>query len=366
MRHDDTLTRRPGSVWLMMFAVLVLGAVSCDATQLRRPPVTVRSQHGLVHAHDLETAEELARSLDHLVPLVRSRIPGGRDAPVELWMVDRLKAELEGLFHRSESRIELPREERAGREAVLTHELVHHVLGDDWATLPLGVEEGLCHLIVSDLHPELAPTLRMQAAVGCSAVLDEWSLVVDYEKLASDDAYARIGPDDLERVELTHVLVGRRSAEARAISRRFAEQMSGVGQVIASRIVMAHGVGGLHHRCLDASARGEHVIQPQPLLEAAALPAPDDAAAWRRVIDDLWGSEELAAFAVTYEEQLCELLVSESAFFFPDLTSAEYFDRIRPAHPRFHSAMCRLSELVSRRCGRPPTAERLRDWVARR
>jgi len=256
--------------------------------------------------------------LDLFLPSLRRRLPGTRDATVEVWVQSGSlvseksdAGDVVAVTYRQNDLIVMREASWGARAATLAHELVHHVLDDSWDPLPHAVEEGLADLMRIESVPSSATSTRAERVLGlymasasfdvtlqCSRPMFE-PVSVSWTAPASGESTR---PEDVLSLEFAEF--GRRAA-----SRDQMLAMRGVGYLVASRIVDRAGVGALHDLCVRAESEGLDLVPTPWLLDAAELP--EDLTGWRDAVDELTGRDELEALSGSWSGPLARLAAAE-------------------------------------------------------
>lgn len=280
--------------------LLVLGvAVWACGDSAPRPPFEAPSTHGVVRAHDEDTARRLAARLDTLYPQVRRELIEATHTEVDVRVIpppelghDGRSVHLIAGTATSDGTIVLNVRVN-GREATLVHELVHVLADDAWSALPSVAFEGLADTIGERLLPNnpasngrlprfftFAPDeslLFLETANGSDGLL----FASNAEREVSPDLEALLAP----RIDLAEAL---RSGSLEGTL------VYAVGAFVVTRIVDRIGLDGLHRRCVEAHESDAGVLSPAELLALAELDA--DVATWWPLVLERLEPRHLAAF----------------------------------------------------------------------
>ena len=283
------------------------------------PNSQVETAVGTVRADSTNEASRVSELLLRLRPELMEILPGAREvSDLEVWIQDRpslyavpgkATSDAEGLWAESHSRILLARG-ADHLERTLAHELVHAHLGEDWATLPGTLEEGLCDQLSSQLAPDGAARLRAgrlsSAALICGGMQLELKLK---NKRNASEWSARIAlsgskAEDNPQHGVFKLAAGLSSTRLEPSAKR---GYYGLAFLLVDRIVRHRGVRGLHALCLKARDQGfGHIPRPW-LLEAAQLS--DETEAWRQAALEALGRDELTELVQMHPSFAIDALV---------------------------------------------------------
>lgn len=313
--------RRPAAgARLARLPLLVVVALLAGGCALAPPPeVVVTTDVGVVRAADRGVALETAEDLPQLVDALRAELVGTRDDSVEVWVQDdvslhrgdSVSASIGGFTHRGLDRIHVGGRRRAERMLYLAHELVHLLLDEVWATLPLAVEEGLCdHLALAVTGYDGVQLVARHVAGGALA-FDELGFTVHLVPTAAARArtaaaWGRIAMRDAPQPFETW-LSRTEDAAAADFDTDASVRMRGIGYVLARRILERGGIDALRALCVRATDEGRARVPTTWLLDAAGLPTGEALAiAWRRWTSHLAGSREVAVLVAAHAEVLVD------------------------------------------------------------
>ncbi|MBL8860452.1 MAG: hypothetical protein JNK02_00425 [Planctomycetes bacterium] len=270
--------------------VLALAAATLTLSAcLARPPAECAgSRLGTVRAATRARAEDVARAVDHLAPLVERALPGAQLAALEVWVQDTptlyvlrssTYSDTDGFWAEGVRRIHL-RDAADHLERTLAHELVHAGLASEWDALPGTLEEGVCDVVAARIVPEAAARLRAGRLATAAAALGGLPIEVD---LWLDDpdggpfarrglqARLRVVAEDGLRVVPTDVFVVRAGLSTARAAPGLRRAYYGLGFLIAERIANRIGLCGLYALCVEARDEGRGEVPTARLLEAAGL-----------------------------------------------------------------------------------------------
>ncbi len=302
MKHARS---RWGNSWLL--PALVCAALSSGCSSA--PPVLLHSVHGDVRAYDVSQAEQAARWLDELQPLIESWLPGSRAGrrfevwhlPDKTWPSSHTGSR--GLYFEQGQihlRVNVPSDDLDVPEVpnwaqlskgALAHELVHGLLDESWSTLPAFIEEGLCEVLEDRAVPELlvrrgvhhgllllrlADPLRVLVRVTTTAGIpttvegpEPTTAAVTLSTTASVRLEAGQPPSAGEILGTHGEIPPRWEGEAEEVGRA-------LGYTLANRIVQRGGVEALYTLATDAQAQGRASIPADALLKAAGIEVLDE------------------------------------------------------------------------------------------
>lgn len=271
-------------------ASIALGAflVSCLAPA---PPIVVETPYGDVFAGSESRATEVAGLLGRLAPEVRAVLPGTQDRPIDIWVQQKLAVYR---FHERPESVRgftlLENEFRAKRIHLqeggqspwyLSHELVHALIGPDWAPLPGILEEGLGDVIAERLNPEYETHIRSHRLLNASAFTGGLAVELRYREPRQDlvdrHAWREIRTqvrlqvaDPIDQATLMRLMRTPRS-ELHDRWTDIPESFYGISWLIVSRIQERIGLAGLHALCRRATGEGLDLVPVEWIEEAADL-----------------------------------------------------------------------------------------------
>jgi hypothetical protein len=259
------------------------------------PPLVVPTERASVRGYDAHRIARLASALVEDKAFVLARLPGSVDVPLELWeaegaeqrRLEQLNAD--GLTERRRGLVLFgwgrPRSETHTRvlllpeaeRRVLTHELVHALLGPDWAPLPTALEEGLADWLAFERHPHTrGPWQHWNALLGESAGATlEISVQLGRGRGHGTSLGWSAPPREAQarNLDLTAILNLKESDPWAGLSPADVRLVYAAGYGLVERIVERHGIEGLHAACLAARLAGENRLSAPSLLALADLPA---------------------------------------------------------------------------------------------
>jgi hypothetical protein len=270
-------------------APLALGATLLASGCLAPPPpIVVETPYGDVFAGSEVRATEVAGLLGRLAPEVRATLPGAQDRSIDIWVQEKLAVYR---FHERPESVRgftlLEAEFRAKRIHLqeggqspwyLAHELVHALIGPDWAPLPGILEEGLGDVIAERLNPDYQTHIRAHRLLNASAF--SGGLVVDLRYREPVPEVSRRDWPEIRttvRVEVTEAidrqtlrrLLATPRSELHSRWTDIPEAFYGISWLLVSRIQERIGLEGLHALCQRARSEGRELV-PIEWLEAAA------------------------------------------------------------------------------------------------
>jgi len=329
---------------LLVFVALLLTS-ACRSTA---PQLVLHAEHGLIRADVADSGERVVRLLDELTPRVRALVPGTRPRQLEVWVQSQLEVfsgwpldpQVPAFTLENGGRIHLLEASDEQLSFALSHELVHALLDDEWATLPSVAEEGLADWVQERLHPGQAAMLRADHLAKASAAFGglRFGLFASWaawggRRLASFTLPGRDPSDDStvdpsEAFDLGDTSVRTSLFQPYRVSVADS-RLYGIGYLVVARIVDRIGLRGLHKLCRRAHEEGHVQIPAQWLLAAADLEG--DAGRWRDAIAARIGPPELAVFAAELAPFLAELLVrSLDPFRLAGAGHMQLFERVEP------------------------------------
>jgi len=246
----------------------------------------------------------MADLLQQVASAVHAALPGSADQPVDVRIVAKMEhVQWGGATYTTHSArwIELPDEEPSDRlKATLVHELVHFQLGDDWATLPGVLEEGLCDSIAQAIVPSVAALERAEYAVMLATAVDG-SFCFEGPRITGRGKDAVFGrelatytvraPIDVDELPSFEEALRYQSADLEPIR---AQGIRGVLDALGYTIVSRVGVDELHALCLRARIQRMRIVPSRWIFQAARI-EPEDRAAWRSAVRSMFGDAEKLA-----------------------------------------------------------------------
>ncbi len=255
--------------WLVFLSTCC--SPSCDSLTHVRHAGTIE-----IRAASSARADEVARTVDAELPLVRSMLGDGcREIPRGLICVfEKQGAGSRGTTH--EELVELfvgADAEEFDLRYLVAHELTHYFAGSEWRRLPAVLEEGLCELIAQRAVPDGGTSRRVEHAINVATMIqrqlrssypmqvhDEirvvtWTLAADIERSSMPTA---VGALQLSHQEL-HELEPDRNKRA----------LTSFGYLLATRI----GLEGLGELCRETLDSSRDVATPAAVFDAAKLDA---------------------------------------------------------------------------------------------
>ena len=323
----------PRRCLLVLGLLALLGATSCRSA----PPAVVSTPYGDARAETKGRARKLAVLLRQLAPRVAETLPDTRGWPDEVWLSDfadlpdvARRHDVVGLTELGARRVRV-RDDRLGRDAdfVLTHELVHALLGESWDPLPALMKEGLCDSVASRLAPDAAVRVRAVRLVDASFSDPGMALELWYSEpgLATRTSIP-IPTAGVRRLDpVTALEVGGNGLHGETPGRD-ESALYGYGLLLTDRIVDHMGFDGLHDLCVRARAAGHDVVPAPWLLAAAGLDARP--ATWRAALLGALEAPELAAQAELLQADISGFLVHTFRNRYPGLTGEDFLDRSLP------------------------------------
>jgi hypothetical protein len=285
-------------------ALVIASLAACKLAAPPELPASAPTAFGTVHGSSEERVKYVARVLDELAPQIPLVVPGCDKRSIDVRLVAEMAHQSwSGATYTVQSRrwMELP--EAAGNQrltATMAHELVHYLLGAEWATLPGVLEEGLCDKVAHTLVPGSGPLERAEYAVILGTALDG-SYRFDAQRIVGQGKAAHFTPQmmtytvraPIEREDLPTFEEALRldSVDLEPIHKQGVRGvLDALGYLFVSRI----GVHDLHQLCRRAQIQNLPRVPAMWLLEAAGL-ARADGAGWRIAIDGLFGEDERRA-----------------------------------------------------------------------
>ncbi len=324
-----------------MCGLLASAALALSACATPPPAVAVSHGMGLVRAEDEGSAARFGQLVGRLQPAVLEALPGSIERDTEVWIQRHLQhrrgqvvpENVKGFTLIGEDndrgRIHL-RRDTDHPEWFLAHELVHALVGPEWATLPGALEEGLCDAIAARLAPEAAPRIRALRAVEASLFLGRMRIVVEYDapRLGSGrelevDFHYQTGAEAIQLEEL--LTYDTLSLKERW--KRLPDHVYGVGFLIVERIARFHGLEHLHELCVRAAEAGHTVVPVDWILEAAEL---TDVATRHHAPSELIGRAEFAAWRELVPGFHADLLVQLFGSRYGDLSASQLLTSVAP------------------------------------
>lgn len=328
-RHPLLVSR-----WRTALYVLATGLLAgCSSA----PPVRIETPYGPVRAASRPQALMVAALTTGLTPRVRSLLPDCREAPTEIWLDDFLadeelaaRPDVVGLTELGPNRIRI-RADRLGRDAdfVLAHELVHALLGDDWAPLPAMLKEGMCDSVASRLAADSAERVRAVRLLDASFSDPGMALEIWFSDPGSATR-ARL-PIPLTAAERLDPLVALGLAGDGLhthASRQDEPALYGYGLLLSDRIVERIGFDGLHELCLRADAAGHEVVPVDWLLAAAELDG--SPATWRAALLAGLQAPALGAQMDLLAAEITDFVLVSFRHRYPGYSGADFLDHSLP------------------------------------
>jgi hypothetical protein len=270
---------------------MALGAFFLVGCLAPPPPIVVATPFGDVFAGSESRATEVAGLLGRLAPEVRAVLPGTQDRPVDIWVQEKLavyrfreRPESVRGFTLLESEFEAKRihlQEGGQSPWYLSHELVHALIGTDWAPLPGILEEGLGDVIAERLNPDYETHIRSHRLLNASAFTGGLEVELCYReprpgavdrrdwREVRTDVRLQIS-EPIDSSTLRRLLRTPRSE----LHERWAdvpESFYGISWLIVSRIQERIGLEGLHALCRRATGEGLDLVPIEWIEEAAEL-----------------------------------------------------------------------------------------------
>lgn len=259
------------------------------------PPLVVPTERASVRGYDAHRIARLASALVEDKAFVLESLPGSVDVPLELWEAEgteqRRLEELnaDGLTERRQGLLLFswwrPKSETQTRvlllpeaeRRVLTHELVHALLGPDWGPLPTALEEGLADWVAFERHPHTrGPWQHWNALLGESAGATlEISVQLGRGRGHGTSLGWSAPPREAQarNLDLWTILNLKESDPWVGLSPADVRLVYAAGYALVERIVERHGIEGLYAACRAARLAGEGRLSAQSLLALADLPA---------------------------------------------------------------------------------------------
>ncbi len=289
---------------ILILALLLGSIAACKVATPPELPASAPTAFGVVRGTSEERVKYVARVLDELAPQIPLVVPGCEKRPIDVRLVAEMAHQSwSGATFTVKSRrwMELP--EADGNQhltATMAHELVHYLLGSEWATLPGVLEEGLCDKVAHTLVPAAGPLERAEYAVILGTALDG-SYRFDAQRIVGKGKAAHFTPEMMTytvRAPIEHGSLPTFEEALRLDSVDLepihTQGVRGVLDALGYLIVSRIGVHDLHQLCRRAQIQNLTRVPPTWLLEAAGLQRADGAG-WRIAIDGLFGDDERRA-----------------------------------------------------------------------
>ncbi|HEX5010417.1 MAG TPA: hypothetical protein VFY71_08440 [Planctomycetota bacterium] len=267
--------------------------------------------HGHVFARTVAAAAALAPELDRQWQAVRDLVPGCRDVPVDVWIVSELAAaqsganlsDAEAFAIRDPPRV-VVLEHDDEQSHSLAHELVHVLTDDAWRRLPAFVEEGLADHVATRLAPSSS---RMTDLISMLPRLPGIRLRLT-GRVGQEELNCTLQFDDapMDAASLRDVLAQTSTHSTTDYVDRAADYSAGF--LIVSLIVEREGLGRLRALCDEAGSRGQPLVPPEALLDAAQLPP--EPGAWAPIVASMFGDDDLHVVARRFAHIIAGALVA--------------------------------------------------------
>jgi len=277
------IPRRMQSRAILAVVSSCVGLAACSSAVVRQTPeMCVVAADAASAERRLELACQLReRILAELVPLSSEGSGDGRPLRIIEARHESWHEAIAGSASDHDRIIRL-RPDADGVDLVLSHELVHLLLGADWSTLPAPVEEGLADVLGARALGAL-PRIRAERGEGLMRALGGLRLCVSWQLPAASGVSVRAtsvqewsAPEARPAGDLPGaaelVSTGRESFEPQRFDPLWSPIDYGVGYVLVERIVEHAGLSGLHRACVEAVDAGEERVAAPQLLELAGLP----------------------------------------------------------------------------------------------
>lgn len=269
----------------LLLGGLLLGA--CTAA----PPWVVTTESASIHGYDPQRIPRLASAYAMDREFLLARLPGARAVQLELWEVSgaeqrRLRSlEADGLTERhggagrgwplyGDERVRVLLAPDAGR-SVLTHELVHALLGPEWSALPPALEEGLADRLAFERHPHTrGPWQHWNTLLGGQggALLELRIARGRGQGLGSQLGWLPPERAEAPALSLANLIELGGREPWRGLAPAQVRQAYAAGYALLVRIDERHGLEGLLERCRAAQAEGRRHLSADEVLELADLP----------------------------------------------------------------------------------------------
>lgn len=289
-RQGAAAVERRGRIGLTGLPLASLWLCLLLAACASGPPWVVRTESASIRGYDPLRLARLASAYAEDREFVLGRLPGARAVPLEVWEVagaeqrrlERLEAD--GLTERQvhggqpwafEGRqpVRVLLSPEAAR-SVLTHELVHALLGPDWSALPPALEEGLADRLAFERHPHTRGPWQ------------HWNTLLGGQGGAVLELRIAAGPGQGAGSQLGWLAPER--APAPALTPREAIELSGrepwrglapaqvrqayaLGYALVASIDERCGLEGLLAACRTAAAAGRGQLTADEVFELAGL-----------------------------------------------------------------------------------------------
>jgi hypothetical protein len=270
------------------------------------PPWIVTTESASIHGYDPHRTPRLASAYAEDREFLLGRLPGARAVQLELWEVSgaeqrRLRSlEADGLTERhggagrvwplyGEERVRVLLAPDAGR-SVLTHELVHALLGPEWSALPPALEEGLADRLAFERHPHTrGPWQHWNTLLGGQggALLELRIARGRGQGLGSQLGWLPPERAEAPALSLANLIELGGREPWRGLAPAQVRQAYAAGYALLVRIDERHGLEGLLERCRATQAAGRRHLSAAEVLELADLPDGRFAAEWLEERRDL-------------------------------------------------------------------------------
>lgn len=319
---------------------LALCFASCAGPSLLDPPqYSVETPLGKGFAHSQERASHLVDTWMRLAQEIEGDLPAAkRDEKLDVWLMSaeeipdpfQIGHPMGGITYSRNGDawlIQVPDTHKF--EWILSHELTHALLDEDWHTLGGTLEEGLCEYVASMQAPHLLPMRMLQVHMGAAALFGRDDTGIFFSQATrTDDGDIQVRwigekgklPDEVWTIDRLRYYLEQESIapfpEVRAGLQR-------VGTFLVFRMVERQGLPGLLQLCRQAKAEGHHVLPFDWVMRAAGFdPSPHAQRGLRDQLSDALleplQARHMKRTLDRYPVEIGEYIASEYAAYFPD------------------------------------------------